>query len=224
MRRHLMRILILAVLAFGCSNGNGPDVVEPGPVVEPAVPIVDGGAVAKAVVDSVTLDWAKACEDESLTIKEIVDIGFDASEAGCVAGSVWDRLLGSMTVEGAMTIVKVTGIAALTVGGVADLEVLGPDVPHAEIGMRVSAEFARLVHDAMEDCAVTVGDLYDIAWGPVKIGVKEGGKWELVVIKPTMHHGAVTLGVLLLQSYDTGEAWLTALVMWDRVVFRVCPL
>jgi len=71
---------------------------------------------------------------------------------------------------------------------------------------------------------VTVGDLYDIAWGPVKIGVKEGGKWEMVVIKPTTHHGAVTLGILLSQSYDTGKAWLTVLHTWDRVVFRVCPL
>ena len=112
----------------------------------------------------------------------------------------------------------------MTVGGVVDLEVLGPDVPHAEIGMKVSAEFARLVNDTLEDCVVTIGDLYDIAWGPVKIGVKEGGKWGLIVIKPTSSHGAVTLGVLLSQGYDTGKAWLTVLHLWDRVAFRVCPI
>jgi len=71
---------------------------------------------------------------------------------------------------------------------------------------------------------VTIGDLYDIAWGPVNIGVKEGGKWGLIVIKPTSSHGAVTLGVLLSQGYDTGQGWFVFLHLWDRPAFRVCPL
>ena len=225
MRRDLMMILIFAAMTMvlGCTNCNGPDVVEPGPVVEPAPPVVDGGAVAKAVVEAVTLDWAKACEDQSLTVREIVALGFNASEDGCVAGAVWDLKVGSLTLEGVMTLVEVSATTALTVGGVVDFEVLGPDVQHAEIGMKVSSEFARLIHDAMEDCVVSIGDLYKIAWGPTEIGVKEGGKWDLIVIKPTSSHGAVTLGILLSQAYDNGKAWLTVLHLWDRPAFRVCP-
>ena len=220
MRRDLMMLMILAVLTMGCSNCSGVDVVTY-PVIETEIATVDGEAVSWAVSEALTGDWATAAADDQVTVHEVVDIGFDAAKAGCIAGDVWDKLIGKITVEAAMSIARSTLTAGLLVGGVYDYEILGPDVPHAEIGLAVSGKFAVLVHDALADGVVTAGDLYDIAWGPAELAVREAGKWDVVVIKATSSGAPITVGIFMTQGYDTGKAWLMVLHVWDRPVFKV---